>query len=586
MKKVVVGVLALVGAFTLFAILCAAAIGILSLLAQEGVPSRAVLEIDFDQGVIESVPHDPLAQLMLDDLLEVREVVDALDRAAEDSRIKAVVARIGGQGMGLAHIQEIRDAVARFRESGKPAIAYAESFGEFQSGNGAYYLATAFDEVHLQPSGMLGLNGLLYEAPFFRSTLDKLDIVPQIEQRREYKNAANVYNETEFTAAHREAMTAIMTSHFDQIVRGIAGARERTEAEVRAAFDRGPLLPDEALALGLVDSLAYRDEIWDRVLADAGDDAEMLHVSTYLERAGRPHRRGETIALIFCNGAITTGEDQFSPLDGTIVAGSDSVTDAFRDAIDDDRVKAIVFRVDSPGGSPVASDAIRRETVRAREAGKPVVVSMSNLAGSGGYMVAMSADKIVAEPGTITGSIGVLGGKLVVRGLWSKLGVTFDHVQTSEHGTMWSSLHTYDEGERDRLDDILDWIYDDFVQGVAEGRGLPVERVAEIARGRIWTGEAAKELGLVDELGGLDTALRVAREQMGLDADADVRIKRFPEPMSPLEMLLGQGSRRTAAAIALRRALETVQPGVRTLREATSTPEPGRIQVPESVLRP
>jgi protease-4 len=437
----------------------------------------------------------------------------------------------------------------------------------------------------MQPSGMLGLNGLLYESPFFRSTLDKLDIVPEIEGRHEYKNAANVYTETEFTDAHREAMSGIMTSHFDQIVRGIAEARGLDERQVREAFDRGPLLPAEAMELRLIDGLSYRDEVWDRVRKDA-DDADMLYVSAYLERAGRPHRRGETVALIFLTGQITTGEDKFSPLDGSIVSGSDSVTAAFRDAIDDERVRAIVFRVDSPGGSPVASDAIRRETVRAREAGKPVVVSMGNLAGSGGYMVAMSANKIVAEPGTITGSIGVLGGKLVVRGLWSKLGVTFDHVQSSEHGTMWSSLHTFGTGERERLDAILDWIYDDFVRGVAEGRNLPVERVAEIAKGRIWTGETARELGLVDELGGIETALRIAREEMGLEPDAELRIKRFPEPRSPLELLLGRRSDHSRATLlALRRALEAVQPGVRMLRELTETPQPGVLPVPESLLR-
>jgi protease-4 len=267
--------------------------------------------------------------------------------------------------------------------------------------------------------------------------------------------------------------------------------------------------------------------------------------------------------------------------------GSDTITSAFRAAIDDDDVKAIVFRVESPGGSYVASDTIRRETVRAREAGKPVVVSMGNLAGSGGYFVAMDADKIVAEPGTITASIGVLGGKMLTRRFWEdKLGVTWDDVHTSAHAQMWSSRHDYGPA-LERFNASLDRVYDDFTRKVAAGRELPLERVLEIAKGRIWTGEDAKALGLVDALGGVDVALDFAREAAGLEPGAPVRLKRFPPRRSTLQLLLSRGYKDPAGvASALAGIARQVQPGLDTLRHVGIGEPPGVLSMPEALPQP
>jgi protease-4 len=348
-------------------------------------------------------------------------------------------------------------------------------------------------------------------------------------------------------------------------VRGIAETRAIAEDEVRRLIDNGPLFAEEALAAGLVDELAYRDEVYEELRESVGDRSRLLYLSAYLERAGRPHGRGETVALIHGYGTIVSGPSGYSPLDGEVVLGSDSVSAAFRAAIDDRRVKAILFRVDSPGGSPVASDTIWRETIRARDAGKPVIVSMGNLAGSGGYMVAMHADKIVAQPGTITASIGVFGGKLITTGLWNKLGITWDDVKSSKNAGFWSTIHRFDE---ERFAASLDKIYDDFTSKVADGRDLSREQVVDVIGSRIWTGEQAMELGLVDALGGYDVALQLVRESLELEPDAALRIKKFPRPRSTLEMLVGRRpeSSDQATRIALARAVQALQPTFRLIK--------------------
>jgi protease-4 len=586
MKKVLIGILAVLGLFTVLAVLGIGLLGFLSMLGKPGVPADTIMELDFERGTIETIPGDPLAEIMLKGRLQIRDVVDALDKAATDRRVKAVVARIGAGGMGMAHAQEIRDAVMRFRESEKPAIAWAETFGEFSAGNGGYYLATAFDEIYLQPSGDIGLTGVIYESPFLRGTFDKLGIEPRMDQRYEYKNAMNMYTERSFNEPHREAMQRLADSQFDQLVTGIAGGRGMDEDTVRRLVDEGPFLGAEALEAGLVDGLAYRDEVLTKVREQAGERARLLFLGKYLERAGRPHARGETVALIHAYGTVMRGRSGYSPLDGSVIMGSDTVAGALRAAIDDDRIKAILLRVDSPGGSYVASDTIWHETIRAREAGKPVVVTMGNLAASGGYFVSMNADRIVAQPGTITASIGVLGGKLLTTGFWEKLGITWDEVHSSAHSTQWSGMRDYTETGYARFQASLDRIYEDFTEKVAEGRKMKLEELQKIAKGRIWTGEDALELGLVDALGGYDVALAQVRELLELDEDAPLKLKVLPRKRGALEGLLGEEpeSSESVAAATLVQTLRTIQPAVRLLqqsglmgpREPLSMPPVGR----------
>ena len=322
----------------------------------------------------------------------------------------------------------------------------------------------------------------------------------------------------------------------------------------------------------LVDGLAYRDEVYDQLKKKGGDGAEFLYLHKYLERAGRPHDKGKTIALVYGVGGVSRGKSDYDPVQGSQNMGSDTVAGAIRAAAADKDVKAILFRVDSPGGSYVASDTIWREVVNARKAGKPVIVSMGDLAGSGGYFVAMAADKIVAQPGTITASIGVLGGKMLTSGLWDKVGLSWDEVHQGNNATMFTGTHDYTPAEWARFEAWLDRVYIDFTSKVADGRKLPKEKVLEIAKGRIWSGQDAKSLGLVDELGGYDTALNLARKAANIADGEDVRMIVYPRPKTLLQSLLQRqgpnNSDKEAVAQTLARILEIVQPMARQLHAA------------------
>jgi protease-4 len=391
-----------------------------------------------------------------------------------------------------------------------------------------------------------------------------------MDHRYEYKNAMNVYTETKYNEPHREAMEALMRSQFGQIVRGIAASRKMPEADVRKAFDDGPFLGQQAVDAKLVDGLFYRDEVYAKAKQRAGGGAKLLYLETYLDRAGRPHASGKKIALIYGVGAVQRGSGGFSPLTGTAM-GSDAVSAALRAAREDDDVRAVVFRVDSPGGSYVASDAIWRETILTKQAGKPVIVSMGNLAGSGGYFVAMSADKIVAQPGTITASIGVLGGKLVTTEMWKKIGLSWDEVHTSDPSTMFTGTADYTPKQWDKFQQWLDRVYVDFTTKVAEGRKLPKDKVLAIAKGRIWSGEEGKELGLVDELGGLDVALKLAKEAAKIPAGDEVDVVVFPRKRSLLEALgrkRPESSDNEAWARAAVQMAQELQPAIAALRAA------------------
>ncbi len=580
MNKRLLAFLAILGALGFLALCAVVAISFFGAYPKGSLPSKILVEADLEKSIEEYMPDQPITKAFGGDEPTTRDIVDALDRAAGDDRVSGFVARLGAVPMGLAQIQEIRDAVSRFRKSGKPAFAWAETFGEFGAGNGSYYLATAFDQIYLQPSGDIGLTGLMYESPFVKGLFDKLDVVPRMDHRYEYKNAMNFYTETKYTEPHREAMKKLMDSQFGQMVGGIAAGRKLSEAQVRATFDDGPYLGQQAVDAKLVDGLLYRDEVYAKARQKAGDDAKLLYLAKYLEKAGHPHEKGQKIALIYGVGAVQRGSGGFSPISGTAL-GSDTVAAAFRSARTDDDVKAIIFRVDSPGGSYVASDTIWRETQLARKAGKPVIVTMGNLAGSGGYFVAMGADKIVAQPGTITASIGVLGGKLMTKGFWEKIGITYDEVHTSENGTMFTGAQDYTPKEWSKFQQWLDRVYADFTTKVAEGRNLPKEKVLQIAKGRIWTGEDALGLGLVDALGGFDVALKLAKEAAKIPAKDDVSIVVYPRKKSFFEELTQKMPDNSEGEAWTRVAAELVtelEPAIAALREL------GLVQNPPGVL--
>src|SRR5271169_1216535 len=426
MRRVVVGFFAVIGFLTV--LLVFGAVLLVTGMKPHVTPlaDNIILTVDLAQGLAEGPRQDRLLRLLVGSEPTLRDVLDAIETASADPRVKVLLARVGDDELGLGKVQELRDAITAFRAKGKFALAFADSFGEFGPGTRPYYLATAFDEIWLQPMGNVGLTGLYAEVPFFKGTLDLLGIVPEFDHREEYKTAMNLLTETKMTPPHREEVEALLGSVGGQIIRGIAQQRKLSEAEVREAIDRGPLLAEEAVQAKLVDRLGYRDEVLAHARARAGSGAEVVSLANYLDRAGHPHREGSTIALIYGSGLVVRSGGTANPLTGSNLMAAPQLTRAFRAAVRDPAVRAILFRIDSPGGSAVASESIWREVVFARERGKPVIVSMSDVAGSGGYYVAAAADKIVAEPSTLTGSIGVLAGKLVVADLLKKIGVSTD----------------------------------------------------------------------------------------------------------------------------------------------------------------
>jgi protease-4 len=499
-----------------------------------------ILELDLTDGIAEGPPADPVSAVLAMRRTRLADLLDGLRRARSDQRVKALVVKVGGRPIGLATVQEIRRAIEEFRDAGKVTIAWAETFGEFSAGNVPYYLATAFDTIYLQPSGDLGLNGIAMQRFFLRGAMDHLGVDFQVAKRYEYKSAAEQLTERSFSGPAREETERLAVSVIGQLTDAIAERRKMTPAEVRELIDRGPFLATQALEAGLVDELGYRDEVYARVRKLADEDAILQHLGRYqrsrvlTERVRRlPNPRQHHVALIYAAGPIRRGRSGRGPLSGGAM-GSDTISAALRAATGDEGARAIVLRVNSPGGSYVASDTIWREVVRARNAGKPVVVSMGDVAASGGYFISVAADAIIAQPGTVTGSIGVITAKPVVSELLGRAGVTTDSVAEGAHSEMFTTSRPFSEEEWALVNGWLDHIYADFTGKVAEGRRMPADRVHELAKGRVWTGADALANGLVDELGGLDRAAAVARRRAGLPAAAPLRV--YPRS-SPLDRL-------------------------------------------------
>jgi protease-4 len=458
-------------------------------------------------------------------------IVEGIQYAADDPGLAGVVLRIRPlAGTGWGKVQEIRQALGRLRESGKPLYAYLED-----GGNKEYYLASACPTVVAAPTALVALTGLSVQATFYRGTLDKLGVEAQFEGFGKYKNAPNQYTESSLTAPHREQLEALLDDLDSQLVEGIAAGRGLSPEEVRQRIDGGPYPAGEAKAAGLVDELMYRDELADRL-----GDARRTTLTTYV----RSHRGigfgAQKIAVVHVTGIIVPGEGGQDPFGGEM-AGADEIARAVRQAARRSDVKAIVLRVDSPGGAGSAADAIWHAVGEAKEE-KPVVTSMGDAAASGGYYVAMGTDAIVAQPATLTGSIGVYGGKLSVQGLYDKLGITREELRRGRHAAFFSTYHPWSEGERQRIRAVLRAFYDQFVEKVAKGRGRTPGEIETVAQGRVWSGAAALSNGLVDELGGLAKAVAIARERAGVPESATVQLVQLPERKGLFETLMERSS--------------------------------------------
>jgi protease-4 len=546
------------------------------------VPGRAndvVLEVDLSTLPVDPDPDDTLGRIRSRNRPQLRPILRALHEAADDRHVLGLVAKVGGN-LPWSAMHELRLAVRAFAASGKPTVAWAESFGEDSSGTAGYVLATGFGEIWLQPGGGLGLLGVGVEVTFLRGALDRLGIEPELEQRYEYKNAADQMLRKEFSDAHREAVDHLAESVFTDAVDAIAAGRGLSAATVRQLVDSGPHTAVEARDAGLVDRLGYRDQVHAEIRRRVGADTQLLFADRW-----RPHRRPPLprrhpghVALVNVHGPIGSGRSRRGPMGHRV--GSDSVSAALRAAIADPHARAILLHVDSPGGSAVASDTIWREVVRARESGTPVVVSMGELAASGGYYVSCPADVIVALPTTLTGSIGVFGGKMVVRDLLERVGLGTGFVEQGDRSLMYSARRGFTEGERERMASAIDAVYADFVEKVADGRRLTVDAVKAIARGRVWTGRDAHANGLVDEIGGLRTAARIARERGRLPDDAPIR----PAVHVPLPRRLGR-PRNSDDPRAIAQAALPALPGLAQLTEALGLPAGIALRMPPVAIR-
>ncbi len=533
-----------------------------------GVPDGCVLELDLQSVPQETGGFDPFALIASGGRpLLLREAVAAIHRAAEDPRVAGLIARVQIPFAPAGPVQELRQAIAEFSDA-KPSLAWAETY----PGTLSYYLASGFREVWMQPSGTVGLVGFATNALFLRDALDKAGIEAQFIARGEYKSAANLFTQDRYTEAHREADGRLIESLHAQVLQAVAESRHIDPADVDALADKAPLLRDDAVTGRLVDRIGFRDEAYARVGelvgapgispetggADSDDAPPRLYLARYARAAASrpvppmpsiPGRKGKpVIAVVTLHGPIVSGRGGPNLLPfGNSSAGGDTIAAALREAAADDSVAAIVLRVDSPGGSVTGSETVWREVNRVRGQGKPVVASMGAVAASGGYYVSMGADAIVANAGTITGSIGVVTGKLVARELKDRIGVGSDSVRTNANADAWSINQPFTDEQHAHVEAEADLFYTDFVDRVAAGRSMSTEAVDAIARGRVWTGADAKERGLVDELGGLRTAITKAKVLAGLEPDADVRIASYPGS-SLLDMLRPKPSSQPAAA--------------------------------------
>jgi protease-4 len=493
------------------------------------IPSSSTLTVRVSAPYSELDRSDLIRQL-LETPPTLRSTVDLIRRAKTDTRVKVLVIRLAGAGPLWAQVQEVRAAVEDFKTSNKPVVAYLEA-----PTTAEYYIATAATRIVMMPAGQLDLAGVASYELFFRGALDKMGVVPDLLHIGDYKSASNTFTERGFTPAHREMTESINRDWYNEIVSAVSRGRKVTVDVARRLVDEGPYLADEALKAGLVDSLAYDDQLDDTAPIQG---TQPLTTATYSRVATTPATGGGRIALLYAVGTIASGDSSFDSPTG-VVLGSDTFVEWVRKVRIDPNIAAVVVRIDSPGGSAIASEVIWRELMLTR-AVKPLIVSMGDVAASGGYYIAAPAHAIFAQPGTLTGSIGVVTGKFVLEGGLEKLGVTTATVSHGRSAEIYSPFRTFSEAERTKLEEQMRAVYDLFVKRVAEGRQQTTAAIDAVAQGRVWTGHRARELGLVDELGGLDDAIRAAAERAKLDPARGISLSVYPAKRTIYELLSDQ----------------------------------------------
>jgi protease-4 len=506
------------------------------------VKENSVLVLNVGGSLPDYVAEDPLNRFLGRDERSLSSLLLQLRKAKADGRVKGVLLDIDFIMSGWGKAEEIRDAIADFRTSGKPVYAYME-----YGANKEYYVATACDRIYVAPIGEVAIVGLAADVMSLGGSLEKLGIKADFYQIGKYKSAPEEYTRKEMSEAHREVLNSMLDDLFNRFVVDVAAARHKPESDIRALIDSAPLRAEEAKQGGLIDDAKYRDEVEGELKKRLGykDDDKLNVVSEAEYRRVEPEslnlNQGEKIAIIYASGAIMSGSSTGGGAFGEQTVGSDTISKAIKDAGDDKSIKAIVLRVDSPGGTSFASDIIWH-AVEVAKGKKPVVVSMGDVAASGGYYISTGAMKIVAEPSTITGSIGVFAGKPVMKGFYDWIGVNDEYVTRGKFAAMYRETEPFTKEERAKFESMLNDFYNkDFLPKVAAGRKRDAAYIDSIGQGHVWTGAQAKQNGLVDEFGGLDKAVEIAKQLAHIPADKNVRRVVLPVPRTFLQQYFGGG---------------------------------------------
>ncbi|MCB1563029.1 MAG: signal peptide peptidase SppA [Alphaproteobacteria bacterium] len=546
------------GAFMLLSIMTGVMIA--NMAAKSGgvpkLPDEMVLFLDLDQGLTERPQAKGFADQFGPSEPSVRDIVNMIDTATRDERVHGILARVEGGQFGMSHVYEVRAALKRFREAGKFTYIYSTSYGDAGGGLSLYYLASAFEQIWVQPMGIVAITGMSAEMPFFRKVLDKIGVQPQFFKRKDYKTAYENLTNEEMSAENREMMTRLVGDIREEILKEIPADRGMGPAQFERLVHKGLFPAPEALKAGLVTRVDYGDVLLGTIREKMGYDRDSNEIGFFVNiphyMAGLKHEKTEpgeaghkarkpSVALVYAAGMImpSGGRNAAAPVFmNSEVAAADEIGPAITEAAEDKNIKAIVLRIDSPGGSPVASETILHAVERAQNKGKKVIVSMGPVAASGGYWIAAYADRIFVTPTTLTGSIGVLGGKFATQDLSEKLGVSWDGVSWGENAGMWSVNTPFSESEAARINVMLDQVYDGFLERVSKGRKMSIESVDKIAGGRVWTGKRAVEIGLADEIGGLENALDYVAQSLGQADRHALNVVIMPEPKTAIEKFL------------------------------------------------
>lgn len=581
MKKFIVRALAVIGFLTVASVALLIALGLHSAKIGDHAPESMALSIDFDTSIPESEKASPLDLAFDDETIPLTDILRAMHRAMSDPRVKALIGRFGSAQPSFAHAQELRSAVKAFRDAKKPTYAFGTTYGQFGGAGKAYYLASAFETLWLQPVGAVSLNGPAIQSPFFKEALDKLGAKADFLQREAHKSFMDMAMRNAFAPEVRANLESLLGDFSDQMALGLSESRGWDARKTRDLMRRGPYTDQEALKTGLVTRLGYLDELEKALKEGFSGDLKIVDAATYLgygQREDRHVKERTRVALVQGSGMIVERANEGETLTGDAVISADAIVEAFGSIIEDKTIKAVLFRIDSPGGSPEASEMIRRAVVRTRDAGKPVIVSMGSVAASGGYWAAMNADRIVANPGTLTGSIGVVTGKFVIGPALERLGVRMETVaargDVPTYETMWSMGSAFTPAQRERVTAMIDRTYQAFLENAAEARKIPLDTMKSIAGGRVYTGAQAQKLKLIDALGGHKEALAAVREKLNLAPDAPLEIVRLPEPRSNIgrfvRMLLSMSALDPSAALSVAASASRLEAPLTALwREST-----------------